>query len=140
MEIPVNIFEDPALYIIEGLRKRFSDDDRGFEGIRIAARKVKPEDIQPPYELVVKINGTLSLHNNTMREHGASVLVFADTYANANELAAVVCEYLQSLVAFGKIKYVSIDAAGNEIENPGTQELRQVTASIRVRAKKTTLY
>lgn len=141
--IPVNSFDDPALLVIQGLKKRFADDSRGFNGIRISALKdesAAPK--QPKYELTVSTRGGRDYENGTLRDVGISVLVFApkDAYGEANNLAEVVCEYLRSLVAFGTIKYVTLENTGTHIKNPGSQQLRQITATVRVQANKTTLY
>lgn len=141
MNIPVNSFDDPVLVVIQGLKQRFTDDSRGFDGIRISTLKDEAEtENQPKYELTVSLRGGRDYANGILRDVGISILAFTDNYGEANRLAEVVCEYLMSLVAFGKIKYVTLENTGTHIQNPGAQQLRQITATARVKAKKTTLY
>jgi hypothetical protein len=141
--IPVSTFDDPELVVIKGLKKRFADDGRGFTGIRISALKDESATTeQPKYELTVSLRGGRDYENGTLRDVGISILAFApnDAYGDANRLAEVVCEYLKSLVALGTIKYVTLENTGTHINNPGEQQLRQITATVRVQASKTTLY
>lgn len=141
--IPVNTFDDAALVVVQGLKRRFADDPKGFDGIKISTLKDESDATnRPKYELTVSLRGGRDYENGTLRDVGISILAFTppSAYGEANTLAGVVCEYLGSLVAFGKIKYVSLENTGNHIQNPGDQELRQITATVRVQAKKTTLY
>lgn len=141
--IPVNSFDDPSLLVIQGLKKRFADDNKGFDGIKISALKDESAaPNQPKYELTVSLRGGRDYENGILRDCGISILAFApsDAYGEANNLASIVCEYLMSLVAFGTIKYVTLENTGTHIQNPGTQQLRQITATVRVQANKTTLY
>lgn len=149
--IPVTTFSDPATELVQGLKKRFLEaNEAQFSGVKISTLKTPADLPQPKFEIIVLATGGMDLANGLIREYGASLMVFAgdkDTsdgtaYKLANALTERTAEYLQSLTALrgSKIKYVSIDAAGIHIENPGPQQLRNLNCTIRCKATKTNLY
>lgn len=139
--IPVNDFSDATLAVVQGLKKRFIEGTDEFRSARVSVLKTEADEpVKPEYEVIVYLSPGMETNNGLMREHGLSVAIYAPDYSTANRLAEVTTGYIKSLIALGHIKYVSIEAAGLHIENQGPEQVRQITASLTVKANKTNLY
>lgn len=140
--IPVNSFEDVTIMVIQGLKKRFLEGPEEFRTARVSVLKTEgTAPVKPEFEVVVSIPASTDLYgSNLIREHALSVGIYAPDYATANRLASVTSDFIQSLPALGKIQYVSIEANGLHIDNEGPEQVRQITANIRTKSNKTTLY
>lgn len=140
--IPVNDFPDAVAAVVQGLKKRFSEGNTEFKTTRVSVKKTEADaPAKPAYETVVMMTSGREEYQATMRDYILSVSVFAPDYSKANKLAEVTCGYIKSLPALGKgVLNVSIEATGLHIDNQGPEELRQITARLRIKANNTTLY
>lgn len=134
--IAVTGFSDASLAVVQGLKTRFASSE--FSGVRIGTKKT---DDNPAMEIIVLATGGQETNATTMKRVPLSLMVFAKDFGTANKLAEKTTEFLKSLPALrGEIRWVEIQNSGEKIENPGPQELRNITAVATLRAVSTTIY
>lgn len=134
--IAVTGFSDASLAVVQGLKTRFASSE--FSGVRIGTKKTNDDHLM---EIIVLATGGQETNATTTKRVPLSLMVFAKDFGTANKLTEKTTEFLKSLPALrGQIRWVEIQNSGEKIENPGAQELRNITAVATLRAVSTTIY
>ena len=123
-------FPDKTEQAVKGLTKILAVSPKPIaQGVHVAPKKLPKESVPTGKQVIVEAVGGTTTHR-LRREEGYSIEVFANSFAEAEELAAEV-EEAWNLLSCGanEIKASWVEGSAMRVENETTEEQRLITTT-----------